>query len=146
LYLLYIGESGYVEDAADRHLHAHLSTIELHAQWMRKGKGGWRSIPAAVRTALLRALCDLLGDRQRELIKFAPLFAVVRSPEAGPVADPLERCFEELFLRFTQMLIRVGKRSPEWGIVVADEAKYETAGDRTVEECRDAVCPAVPAR
>lgn len=143
MYLLYIDESGDLENPADhfvvgglavhesrvralnrtidgiatRHLHFHL---ELHAQWIRAGKGPWGSIPKHVKASLLREIPTTLGRFSRGT-DFA-LFAVVRAPEAVPAADPLERSFEELLLRFTQMLIRHG---PDHGIVIADKAKYE---------------------
>ena len=58
--------------------------------------------------------------------KGPPSFAVARAPQAVPVADPLERSFEELLLRFTQMLIRISRDgAPEMGLVIADQARYE---------------------
>lgn len=113
-----------LDSIAGRHLDEHLRQLELHAQWIRTGKGPWGRIPREVKQGILNDVSRLLG-RFGGHHGYA-LFAVVRAPEAVPAADPLERTFEELLLRFTQMLIRLGRAGDEQlGIVIADEAKYE---------------------
>lgn len=149
-YLLYVDESGELQDPDDHfvlggvavrdsevrsvtrlmerdvalHLDEHLRNIELHAQHIRKGKGPWRAIPPEVKSGLLESVAATLGGFSAE--QGCALFAVVRAPRAVPSADPLERCFEELFLRFTLMLRRVEREhGQEMGLVIADKARYE---------------------
>lgn len=148
--LLYIDESGSLDDPNDhfvvgglavhetdvralnrsmdsiaaRHLDEHLRHLELHAQWIRTGKGAWGRIPRQSKQGILNDVPRLLGRYGGH--HGNALFAVARAPQAVPTADPLERTFEELLLRFTQMLIRLGRAGDEnLGIVIADEAKYE---------------------
>ncbi|HVE82968.1 MAG TPA: DUF3800 domain-containing protein [Myxococcales bacterium] len=149
MYILYVDESGSVGDAREhfvlgafavhesdvqrlraaveevsaRHLDAHLSKRELHAQNIRSGSGFWRGIPKDVRYRLLEDLANLLGTFRSSRARFA-LFGVAKHPQGVPGADPLERPYEELFLRFTQMLVRL--RVPDVGIAVADESRHES--------------------
>jgi hypothetical protein len=51
-----------------------------------------------------------------------------------PNVDPIERCFEELFMRFTQMLVRTGS---DLGLVVADEARHEAMLQPVVSRWRE---------
>lgn len=154
MYLLYLDESGDINDPGDhfvvggvavhesrarhmnraienvarRHLHFDL---ELHAQWIRTGKGPWGRIPRHVKEALLSEVPAALASPQ------ATLFAVVRAPNAVPTADPLERTFEELLLRFTQMLVRINRDGrDEHGIVIADKARYEETLQPLVQRWR----------
>lgn len=113
-----------IEADIARHLDEHLRAIEVHAQHIRKGKGPWRAIPAAVRDGLLESVAGTLGRFSAD--RGCALFAVARAPQAVPSADPLERCFEELLLRFTLMLRRLEvDAAPEMGLVIADKARYE---------------------
>jgi hypothetical protein len=48
--------------------------------------------------------------------------------------DPIERCFEEMFLRFQSLLIRDG--SDQRGLVVADESRYESRLQPLVNDWR----------
>jgi uncharacterized protein DUF3800 len=106
-----------------RRLDEHLRGLELHAQRIRTGSGPWGSIARQPKEALLREIPRLLGRFGSETSHPYGLFAVAQAPGAVPQADPMERCFEELFLRFTAMLVRDSQETV--GIVVADEAKYE---------------------
>lgn len=109
-----------VEAVVARHLDAHLRGLELHATELVTGKNAWRRIPRPVRTALLGDIVTLLGERTQE----RRLFAVARSPGAVSHADPLERVFEELLMRFSTFLRRGGAGT--LGLVIADKAKYES--------------------
>lgn len=159
MYLLYIDESGDADASGDhfvvggiavhesrvRSLNRSLTTVvnrhltvnlELHAQWIRAGKGPWGAIPRSVKQGLL-------ADVPAALTTFtntagAALFAVARAPGAVPAADPLERTYEELLLRFTQMLVRLNRESgrDDHGIVIADEAKYESTLQPLVQRWR----------
>ena len=113
-----------VERIVSRYLDEHLRGMELHAQHIRGGKGPWRVIPPEVKQGILHDVCERVGTFGAR--QGAALFAVARAPQAVPVADPLERSFEELLLRFTQMLIRISRDgAPEMGLVIADQARYE---------------------
>lgn len=158
MYLLYVDESGDLENEGDhfvvgaiavhearvrafnraielvarRHLHHRL---ELHAQAIRTGKGPWGAIPRPVKQELLRDVPATLGTFARN--PDFSLFAVARAPRAVPAADPLERTFEELLLRFTQMLIRLNRAGDdEHGLVIADKARYELTLQPIVQRWR----------
>lgn len=113
-----------LEQDIPRHLDEHLRGIELHAQHIRKGKGPWRAIPPSVRHGLLEDVSRTLG--RFSAAQGCALFSVARAPHAVRSADPLERCFEELLLRFTLMLRRGDQgQNEEMGLVIADKARYE---------------------
>ncbi len=153
VFFLYVDESGQFDDADDhfvvgglaideadldllrarvasamaRHLDPHLRGIEIHAQHMLKGKGPWRSVPKEVREALVLDLCRTLTRFQRQSSGPFGLFSTAKSPGSIPGVNALERTFEELFLRFHEMLLRIGPNGPSpRGIVIADKARYES--------------------
>ena len=161
MWLLYVDESGDVDNPADhfvvgalaihesrvRSLNRSLDAIaarhltvnlELHAQWIRAGKGPWGAIPRPVKQGLLADVPTALGTFAGT--RGGALFAVARAPQAVPAADPLERTFEELLLRFTQMLVRINRENGtnEHGIVIADKAKYELTLQPIVQRWRTA--------
>lgn len=112
-----------LEQIVTKRLSPAFSDTELHTSNIRRGQGVWRGIPRNVRNALLADVGGYLG---RVRAPGYALFGVVRSPGAVVGADPIERCYEELLLRFTQMLIRQEPNlGRQMGMVVADEAKYE---------------------
>jgi hypothetical protein len=115
-----------IEGVVRRHLLEHQRGLELHAQSIRAGSGPWGRIPKEAKQGLLRDIPRLLGSFTSGADHPYALFGVARAPGAVPLADPMERCFEELFLRFTEMMVRHSRTGEESvGIVVADEAKYE---------------------
>ncbi len=127
-----------IEIIVKRNLLEHQQKWELHAQPMRTGHGPWGVLPQANKQALLREIPALLGGFKSPHGHPYGLFATVKAPNAVPNADPLERTFEEVLLRFHEMLIRTGTRTePQMGIVVADEAKYEKILQPLVERWRD---------
>lgn len=81
-----------VEAVLTRHLDPHLRHLGIHAQHIRKGKGGWRGIPNNVRVAVLDDIAELLASFPATQ-PFA-VFAVVREPGAVPRADAVERVYE----------------------------------------------------
>ncbi len=110
--------------------------LEIHAAAMTAGRGPWRKMPRPVRFDLLHRLSSLLGSFPSVDPSFG-LLAVARAPLAVPAADPLERVFEELLLRFRSMLDRMSREdSEQFGIVIADEAKYERILQPLVAEWR----------
>lgn len=159
--LLYVDESGTVEDAADhfvlgavavhetqvrslgsaidgilaRRLGPAHRDLELHAKSVQSGGGRWRSVPRDTRASILSDAVRLLSTLGST--PGCALFAVAKGPAAIPQADPLERCFEELLLRFTQMLVRLQRHGNEHlGLVIADESKFETVLQPIVQEWR----------
>lgn len=161
MYLLYVDESGDVDSRTDhfvvggvavhesqvRTLNRQISNVvdrhltvnlELHAQWIRAGKGPWGAVPRHVKTGLLTDVPAAIGRFAHG--HDAALFAVARAPGAVPTADPLERTYEELLLRFTQMVIRLNRATgrDDHGIVIADEAKYERTLQPIVQRWRTA--------
>lgn len=111
--------------------------LEIHAAAMTAGRGAWRKIPSEIRQLLLLRLASFLGAFGSVDPCFR-LLAVVRAPLAVPMADPLERVFEELFLRFRSMLDRMSREGDDQlGVVVADEARYERILQPLVAKWRD---------
>jgi hypothetical protein len=109
-----------------QHINEHNRSIELHANAMRSGSKAWRKIPEDVRVVLLSAMVNFIGAYQPPSGHGFGLFGTARAPNAVPAADPLERSFEELLFRFRSMLDRLSRDgSPQFGVVVADEAKHE---------------------
>ena len=122
-----------------RHLDSHLLHLELHASAIRQGRGGRRGLPREVRTRLLQDAVQVVagwtGEPRAPIANPRPvLFAVVCAPGAVSCTDPIERCFEELFLRFTTMLVRTGS---DVGLVIADKARYESTIQPVVGQWRD---------
>jgi len=58
--------------------------LELHAQWIRVGKGTWGAIPRAVKAGLLRDIPAALAAFTRT--PGAALFAVARAPKGPHIA------------------------------------------------------------
>lgn len=171
MFLLYLDESGDSRDAADhfvvgglaiqqhdvrnlrkiagnlkeRHLDPHLHGLEIHAQHIRAGKGPWRGIPRPVRSALLTDLGTRLARfNTRAGSEPFGLFAVACDPAFDPPEGRLHRAFEEILLRFQEMLVRIdraagrrGLREHTLGIVIADEAKYENVLQPIVRDWRE---------
>lgn len=162
MYLLYIDESGSPDDQAHpfvvgglalqaqrvaairrdveaifaKHLDPHdphHRGLELHATELLGGKNRWRRIPRDVRMAIRDDVLRLLGAQTA----YHRLFAVVRSPGAIKHADPLERVFEELLLRFSSFLARQRIPASRHGIVIADKAKYESTLQPMASKWRD---------
>jgi hypothetical protein len=128
------GVSGRLDRLVSGHLSPHFSNTELHTAEIRKGQGIWRGVPRATRDGLLTDVAGYLGSVKTE--GFA-LFGVAHEPGAVAGVDPLERCYEELLLRFTEMLIRLEPLlGRQMGIVIADEAKYERVIQAVVRRWR----------
>jgi len=125
-----------VERIVNRYLYEHVRGIELHAKPIRTGSGAWGRIPKPVKAGLLRDVPRLLGSFVSPSGHPYALFAVAKAPGAIPGADPLERSFEELLLRFTQMLVRQHDELL-LGLVVADKAKYEKTLQPIVSRWRE---------
>jgi hypothetical protein len=152
MHILYIDDSGDVENATERHFvlggiaifergiyHQIVAAdncvtsfglgdqadIELHGSPMYNGRDGvWRSVRS--RPQREKMIKDALAV-------FAPassvrLFAVVIDKEAVSPEDPIQLAFEELFNRFNLFLQRLNNRNSresQRGLIVMDESKHE---------------------
>src|SRR6266852_6051239 len=115
-----------VEEVMANHLGDNGQQLEFHAAKVRGGSGPWFGISQSIRESLMFELCDVLVDASESGNEAVSLFAIVYSPSDNARFDPVERCFEELFLRFRRLLVRrVADARQEYGIVIADESKYE---------------------
>jgi hypothetical protein len=127
-----------VQEIMDRILDPHLRGLELHASSIRTGRRSWRSVPRSVKAVLLAEVAGLIGSFTPSVGRRYGLFAVAREPKAVPYVDPVERTFEELYLRFNGFLQRPDVHDQrELGLVVADEAKYEKVLQPMVRQWRD---------
>lgn len=128
-----------IEEILARHLSPELCQQEVHVQHIYKGKGVWRGVPMSVRAGLLADLFDFAGTIGHQQ-GAARLFAVVWSPGAVPSADPLERVFEEVLLRFHRLVGSEdgeGASDQQHGIVVCDKARYESLVQPLAMKWRD---------
>ena len=148
MYLMYVDESG---DASSAHFTAaavlvHEQDIsecagrlqaclrelgpgwelaEYHAQHVRSGKGPWRRVRVAER---LRLNAEIAGRLARNFTsgRGAVLFAVTIERAAFPGIDPVERAYEELFLRVDSFLGRLHAAGDSHRCVaISDETRLE---------------------
>jgi hypothetical protein len=149
VHLLYIDESGAREDSAyfvaagvavheqdAYYLGQRLSTImaslgpgwadeEYHAQYCRSGKARWRGLPKATRAGIATDI----GRRLTRPIsegRSARLFAVAIDRASFPSIDPVERAYEELFLRVDSYLGRLHAAGDSHrSVAISDETRLE---------------------
>lgn len=150
MHLLYLDDSGSVQNAKDRHIVlAGISVFERSGHWLSRqldqlaerlwpdnpaglefhgteifsGKKQWRGIPREVRhAAYLEALGYLIKSRDTRLF-----CAAVHRGAAG-TDDPMELAFEHVASRFDRMLGRFHKGgNTQRGLIVLDETAYETS-------------------
>jgi hypothetical protein len=153
VYLLYLDESGSVDNIDEKHfvlagvsvferkthwLEQKLNTVaarfdqqdpnsvELHGSPMRSGKNSWRRHTKADREqALIDAL--RLGVKE-EFDQGVRLFGVVVKKDALSQGDPVEYAFEQLANRFDLFLRRLylKKQDPQRGIILFDKSSTES--------------------
>ncbi|HEY4943911.1 MAG TPA: DUF3800 domain-containing protein [Rhizomicrobium sp.] len=152
MHILYVDDSGSVENATERHfvlggvsvfergLYHQIKLadecvasyklgdphdIELHGTEMYQGrKGVWHSVSKkADREAMVQsALGTLKGHRS------ITLFAVIVDKEAISPRDPISTAFEEMCNRFNLFLARMNDRRQDGeqrGLIVMDEMRHE---------------------
>jgi hypothetical protein len=148
MYLLYVDESGdsssryfvaagvlvHEQDAyglasrletAMARLGPEWATLELHAQLLRTGKGPWRRLAREERSAFQAGIPALLV-RPVTVRRGAVLFAIAVERSAFPAIDPVERAYEELFLRVDSYLGRLHAAGDSHRcIVISDETHLE---------------------
>ena len=159
MHLLYLDDSGSVNNAADRHIIlAGLSVFERIPYWLSSrldelaaelwpddpqtlefrgsdimaGRKHWRGIPRDVREAAYeRALRILTTSREPRLFG-----AVIHKAAMSP-NDPMEFAFEQVCNRFDRFLGRLHRRNDtQRGLIVLDESAHETALQRLAREFR----------
>jgi hypothetical protein len=147
LYLLYVDDSGSINDKQCRHcvlagfavyetkpfwidkaindiLNRHIPTyaaIEIHGSPMRSGKGAWRGIPLEIRNRIIMDVLNLVAcDRSIRL------FASVIAKAAGSI-DISGDMFTQVASRFDMFLGRKYKKDKEAqrGIVIFDKSTEE---------------------
>ncbi len=148
MYLLYVDESGdsagtyFVAAGALVHeqdafrLASRLDTAmsrlgpewlsrEVHAQLLRTGKGPWRRLAREERVAFQARIPSLL-TRPIADGRSVVLFAVAIEQPAFPAIDPVERAYEELFLRVDSYLGRLHASGDSHRcVVISDETHLE---------------------
>ena len=148
MYLLYVDESGdsssvyfvaagvlvHEQDAfglasrldtAMSRLGPEWASREVHAQLLRAGKGPWRRLPREERSAFQAGIPALL-TRPITARRGAVLFAVAVERSAFPAIDPVERAYEELFLRVDSYLGRLHAAGDSHRcVVISDETHLE---------------------
>jgi hypothetical protein len=159
MHLLYLDDSGFVNNAADRQIVlAGLSVFERIPYWLSSrldelaaelwpdhpqalefrgsdimsGRKHWRGIRRDAREAAYeRALRILTTSRERRLFG-----AVIHKAAMSP-NDPMEFAFEQVCNRFDRFLGRLHRRNDtQRGLIVLDESAHETALQRLAREFR----------
>lgn len=150
MYLLYADESGAATDAnqkyfvlagfclferqgfwiaqelekiAQRFDPADSTSVELHGNPMRTGKGIFRRFPKEDRAVAIRDAISIFGDSHPGNRLFR---AVVRKDVISP-DDPVEHAFEQLASRFDHYLGRLHKAGDtQREIIIFDKSTYES--------------------
>lgn len=148
--LLYLDDSGSVQNRSDRHIIlAGLAVgerdphwigrdldaiaerawpdnpqgLELRAADMFSGKQHWRGIGKSDRRNAYLAALHAIADRKT----VRPFGAAIRRDACGP-DDPIELAFETLASRFDRMLGRLHKNGDtQRGLLILDKSAYETS-------------------
>lgn len=98
---------------------------ELHAQQIRGGKGPWRHVTKERRDALTGYVTTGLLNPLRTG-RVPVLFAVAIDRTSFPEIDPVERAYEELFLRVDSYLARLHLAGDSHRcIAISDETRLE---------------------
>jgi len=149
VYLLYLDESGHVDDPStdffvlagfcifERQTHWLESNIEpvagrfsptcpgsleFHGAPMRAGKDEWKGVRPEDRVQAVVDILSLLADRQLKLKVFASVIE-----KLGVSADSiLKRSFENVAVQFDRYLYKLHiKKDPQRGLVIFDKTSYE---------------------
>jgi hypothetical protein len=150
MYLLYLDDSGSVQNAGDRHIIlAGIAVFERKPHWFSKqldtiaervwpenpanlefrgadilgGKKHWRGIGKNDRIEALRDALEAIGNSQQVHLFGAAIHKAALSPD-----DPMEYAFEQICNRFDRFLGRLHKAgNTQRGLVILDESSYETS-------------------
>jgi hypothetical protein len=150
MYILYLDDSGSVQNSADRHIVlAGLAVFERQPHWLSSrlddianrlwpanpaslefrgadilgGKKHWRGVGKSDRVAAYGEALSIIGASQHVHLFGAVIHKAAVSPD-----DPMERAFEQVCNRFDRFLGRLHKaNNTQRGIIVLDESSYETS-------------------
>ena len=159
MFLLYLDDSGSVQNASDRHIIlAGIAVFERQLHWlslkldeiarqiwpdnphnlefrgadMLGGKKHWRGVQKAQREAAYRAAMETLGQSPYVHIFGAAIHKAARSP-----VDPMEYAFEEICSRFDRFLARHHSRgNTQRGLIILDKSSYETSLQQLAQDFR----------
>jgi hypothetical protein len=150
MYLLYLDDSGSVQNPEDKHVVlAGLAVFERKPHWLSGeldriaerlwpdnprglefrgsdilgGKKHWRGIPRQDRFTAYSDALSIIGRSQDTHVFGAVIHKAAISPD-----DPMEFAFEHICNRFDRFLGRLHKNSnTQRGLIILDESSYETS-------------------
>jgi len=150
MYLLYLDDSGSVQNASDRHIVlAGLAVFERQTYWLsnsldnlaakawpenpsslefrgtdiRGGKKHWRGIEKEDRLSFYRDAMSILSASRQVHIFAAAVHKAALSPN-----DPMEFAFEQICNRFDRFLGRLHNNgNTQRGLIILDKSTYETS-------------------
>ena len=150
MYLLYLDDSGSVQNASDRHIVlAGVAVFERQPHWFSEkleaiaesiwpenpnslefrgtdilgGKKHWRGVGKQDREAAYRHALDIIGQSRQAYVFAAAIHKAAVSPE-----DPMEFAFEAICNRFDRFLGRLHHSgNTQRGLIILDESSYETS-------------------
>ena len=161
MYLLYLDDSGSVQNPADTHVVlAGIAVFERQPHWlsheldkiatrlwpdnpsslefrgsdMLNGRKHWRGLEKAVRRSALSEALSVLGTSRHVRIFAAAIHKGAMVPD-----DPMEYAFEQICNRFDRFLGRLfDKRNTQRGLIILDKSSYETSLQQLATEFRTA--------
>lgn len=150
MYLLYLDDSGSVQNASDRHIilagisvferqphwfsarldaiaervrPASPSSIEFRGSSIHSGREHWRGVGRKDRIDAYVEALRVLGSS-----KLVHIFAAVVHKATISPNDPMEYAFEQICNRFDRFLGRLHNRgNTQRGLIILDESSYETS-------------------
>lgn len=150
MFLLYLDDSGSVQNAEDKHIVlAGVAVFERQPHWFSEkldalaetiwpenpqslefrgvdilsGRKQWRGVARDRRAAAYRDALKILGDSHHVRIFAAAVHKAASSPE-----DPMEQAFEHVCNRFDRYLGRLHKQNnTQRGLIILDKSSYETS-------------------
>jgi hypothetical protein len=150
MYLLYLDDSGSVQNASDRHvILAGLAVFERQPHWLSArldaiagqvwpddpshiefrgadilgGKKHWRGVDREERISAYKDALGILGGSD-----LVHLFGATVHKAAISPADPMEHAFEQICNRFDRFLGRLHQAgNTQRGMIILDKSSYETS-------------------
>ena len=150
MYILYLDDSGSVNNRSDRHIVlAGLAVFERQIYWLsreldriaecafpsshqevefrgtalRGGKGQWRGVPKDDRPRIYLEALEIIANSPHVRVFGAAIHKQAISPD-----DPMEYAFEQICNRFDRYLGRLYlNNNTQRGLIVLDKSSYETS-------------------